>query len=145
MHMQGTPATMQVDPHYEDVSAEIAAYLNQRLRELVTQGLSFDNLAVDPGIGFGKRFLHNLEILVRMHELVRLGRPICLGVSRKGFLGKITGRGAPQQLASATAAVSCWAALHQTAHILRVHDVAATRDAVLVTLALSDLKEKLLV
>jgi len=145
MHMQGTPATMQLDPKYDDVSAEIADYLNRRLRDLVGQGLSFDNLAVDPGIGFGKRFAHNLEILVRMHELVRLGRPICLGVSRKGFLGKITGRSEPPQLASASAAVSCWAALHQTAHILRVHDVAATRDAVAVTLALSDLKEKLLV
>jgi dihydropteroate synthase len=145
MHMQGTPATMQLDPHYDDVSAEIAAYLNQRLRELVAQGLSFDNLAVDPGIGFGKRFGHNLEMLVRMHELVRLGRPICLGVSRKGFLGKITGRTEPRQLAAATAAVSCWATLHQTAHILRVHDVAATRDAVLVIQAFSDLKEKLLV
>jgi dihydropteroate synthase len=145
MHMQGTPVTMQLDPKYDDVSAEIADYLNRRLRDLVGQGLSFDNLAVDPGIGFGKRFAHNLEILVRMHELVRLGRPICLGVSRKGFLGKITGRSEPPQLASASAAVSCWAALHQTAHILRVHDVAATRDAVAVTLALSDLKEKLLV
>ena len=145
MHMQGTPGTMQIDPRYDDVSAEIAAYLNQRLRDLVAQGVTFDNLAVDPGIGFGKRFAHNLEVLVRMHELVRLGRPVCLGVSRKGFLGKITGRTEPRQLASATAAISCWAALHQTAHILRVHDVAATRDAVLVTLALSELKEKLLV
>jgi dihydropteroate synthase len=144
MHMQGTPATMQLDPKYDDVMAEIAGYLNERLRGVVAGGLAPEQVVLDPGVGFGKRFAHNLEILARLHELVRLGRPICLGVSRKGFLGKITGRTAPPELATASAAVACWGVLHQTVHILRVHDVAATRDAVLVTEALAGAKEKLL-
>jgi dihydropteroate synthase len=144
MHMQGTPATMQLDPHYDDVVAEIAAYLQARVRALVAGGIALEAMALDPGVGFGKRFAHNLEILARLHELVRLGRPICLGVSRKGFLGKITGRTAPGELTSASAAVACWCAAQQTAHILRVHDVAATRDVVLITEALAAAKEKLL-
>jgi dihydropteroate synthase len=144
MHMQGMPATMQLDPKYDDVMAEIAGYLNERLRRVVAAGLAPEQIVLDPGVGFGKRFAHNLEILARLHELVRLGRPICLGVSRKGFLGKITGRTAPQDLAAASAAVACWGVLHQTAHILRVHDVAVTRDAVLVSEALAEAKEKLL-
>jgi dihydropteroate synthase len=144
MHMQGTPATMQLEPTYDAVMAEIAGYLNERLRRVVAGGLAPEQVVLDPGVGFGKRFAHNLEILARLHELVRLGRPICLGVSRKGFLGKITGRTAPQELAAASLAVACWGVLHQTAHILRVHDVAVTRDAVLVSEALAQAKEKLL-
>jgi dihydropteroate synthase len=144
MHMQGTPATMQLEPHYDDVAAEIAGYLQARVRAVVAAGVPLEAVAVDPGVGFGKRFAHNLEILARLHELVRLGRPVCLGVSRKGFLGKITGRSAPTELAAASAAVACWCAAHQSAHILRVHDVAATRDAMLVIEALDAAKEKLL-
>jgi dihydropteroate synthase len=145
MHMQGTPQTMQLDPRYDDVVAEIAQHLEGRVRDCVAGGVAAECIVVDPGVGFGKRFAHNLEILVRLHELVRLGRPILLGVSRKGFLGKIIGRPVPAEAATASAAVAFYAALRQSAHIFRVHDVAATRDALLVAEALGEAKEKLLI
>jgi dihydropteroate synthase len=90
---------------------------------------------LDPGVGFGKSELHNLEILARLPEIQRLGRPICLGVSRKGFLGRLLGRGVEERLAGSVAAV-CHAVCHGAAQVLRVHDVAATRDAVLLLNAL---------
>jgi dihydropteroate synthase len=144
MHMQGTPQTMQVKPHYENVVDDVGRWLDQRRREVITQGIPADNLVLDPGIGFGKSLAHNLELLVRLSELQRLGRPICLGVSRKGFIGKITGRSV-QENAAGSVAIACHAVLKQAVQILRVHDVAATRDAVLMLTALAETKERLLI
>lgn len=136
MHMQGTPATMQIAPHYDDVVTEIADYLAQRVAALSALGIAPEKLALDPGIGFGKTHAHNLEILIRLEELQRLGRPICLGMSRKGLLGKITGR-PPEQRIIGSLAVACHVLARGTAQILRVHDVAETRDAVLICEALN--------
>ncbi len=136
MHMRGTPATMHIDPRYDDVVGEIGRYLEERLHALTSQGIAADRVVLDPGIGFGKTLEHNLEILARIPELRRMGRPICLGVSRKGFIGTITGRPRNDRAFGSVAAVGP-AVWQGAAHILRVHDVAATRDAVLMWSALA--------
>ena len=143
IHMQGTPQTMQQNPQYENVVTDIVRWLEERTRTVIAAGVSQERIALDPGIGFGKRHAHNLELLVRLHEFQKLGRPICLGVSRKGFLGKITGR-TVQESAAGSVAVACYALWKHAAQILRVHDVAATRDAVLMNEALAATKQRLL-
>ena len=135
MHMQGTPATMQDDPRYRDAPAEIVSHLQQRMEAFLAAGVAAEQIAFDPGIGFGKTFEHNLEILVRLDELGRLGRPICLGVSRKGFLGQIADR-ARNERGVASAAVAAYCLAHGSADILRVHDVPPHRDVVRVMAAL---------
>jgi dihydropteroate synthase len=129
MHMQGTPATMQLNPTYGDVAAEVARFLEARLQAAADLGIAGVRVALDPGAGFGKTVEHNLELLARLEELQRLGRPVCLGVSRKGFLGKLLGRPKGEHLAGSLAAV-CHALGRGAAQIVRVHDVAETRDAV---------------
>src|SRR5207249_3799738 len=140
MHMQGTPATMQDNPVYDNVLAEIADYLKERVRRFIAAGLKKEHLAIDPGIGFGKTEAHNLEILVRLPELLELGRPICLGVSRKHLLGKLTGRPRNERAAAGTA-LACYCLAHGAAHILRVHDIPMARDAVRVLGALNRVHE----
>jgi dihydropteroate synthase len=135
MHMQGTPATMQIAPHYDDVVDDIAEFLARRLQDVVARGLAPEKIALDPGVGFGKTHQHNLEIVARLAEFQRLGRPICLGASRKGFIGKVTGRPLEERMVGSVAIV-CHALAHQAAQIVRVHDVAQTRDAVLLFVAL---------
>jgi dihydropteroate synthase len=135
MHMQGTPATMQNAPHYDDVVRDISRFLVQRVQEATARGLPLEKIALDPGVGFGKTHQHNLEIVARLAEFQSLGRPICLGASRKGFIGKVTGRSMEQRLAGSLAVV-CHALAHGAAQIVRVHDVAQTRDAVLLFEAL---------
>ena len=137
MHMQGTPATMQLDPKYDDVVKEVHDFLGDRVSELERAGLPRERLAIDPGIGFGKRHAHNLTLLAGLDRLLDLGRPICLGVSRKGFIGKIIGKSvADSDLGSV--AVACYAMTRGAAQILRVHDVAATVDAVKIIEAIAD-------
>lgn len=132
MHMQGTPATMQQAPRYEDVVNDVAAFFEERLRFCAEKGIEESRLALDPGIGFGKTADHNLALLRRLEELGRFGRPVCLGASRKSFLGSLCGgREAGERLAGSLA-VACLAALRQSAQILRVHDVKETRDALTV-------------
>jgi dihydropteroate synthase len=131
MHMQGTPATMQIAPHYDDVVAEVADFLEARLQACRDLGIAASQVVLDPGIGFGKTKEHNLRLLAHLEELQRLGRPVCLGVSRKGFLGKMLNRPLHQRLASSLAA-ACYALVRGSAQLLRVHDVAETRDAVIV-------------
>jgi dihydropteroate synthase len=131
MHMQGTPATMQLDPRYDDVVNDIFQFFEERLRNLTLSGIAREQVALDPGIGFGKTRDHNLEILARLEEFQRLGRPLCLGVSRKGFFGRVLDRPVEQRLAGSLAAV-CHAQCCGAVQIVRVHDVAATRDVVLV-------------
>ncbi len=135
MHMQGTPATMQLAPNYGDVVREVGEYLLQRLQDVVGHGLTLERIALDPGIGFGKTHQHNVELVARLAELQTLGRPICLGASRKGFIGKITGQPAASSPAGSVAVV-CHALAHGAAQIVRVHDVAETRAAVLLFAAL---------
>jgi dihydropteroate synthase len=136
MHMQGTPATMQAAPTYADVVREVSEFLEARLQAAADLGIAASQVVLDPGIGFGKTAAHNLELLGRLDELQRLGRPVCLGVSRKGFLGKLLGRPVQERLSGSLAAV-CFALSRHAAQVVRVHDVAATRDAVTLFAALS--------
>jgi dihydropteroate synthase len=129
MHMQGTPATMQLAPHYDEVVADVAAYLQERLQDLANFGIAREQCVLDPGIGFGKTREHNLHLIARLKEFQRLGRPVCLGVSRKGFLGKLLDRPIERRLAGSLAAV-CFAMTQEAVQVLRVHDVAETRDVV---------------
>jgi dihydropteroate synthase len=127
MHKRGTPQSMQLRPHYDDVLGEVSAFLSDRASEALRHGIARERIVVDPGIGFGKTQEHNLELLRRQRELLVLGWPLLVGWSRKSTLGAITGRGvANRQGASVAAAL---AAVHSGARIVRVHDVAATVDA----------------
>jgi dihydropteroate synthase len=136
MHMRGTPATMQDDPHYDDVVREVAEFLQARLQAAEDLGIAGTRVVLDPGVGFGKTAEHNLRLIARLDELNKLGRPVCLGVSRKGFLGRLLGRGVEERLAGSLA-VACFALARGSAQVLRVHDVAATWDAVRVFEALA--------
>ncbi|MFO0801233.1 MAG: dihydropteroate synthase [Gemmataceae bacterium] len=129
MHMRGAPKTMQQNPIYRDVVAEVAGYLEARLHALAAVGISPDAVCLDPGIGFGKTLDHNLTLLAHLDAIAAPGRPVCLGVSRKKFIGTLCGR-EPADRTAGSLAVAAIAATRGTAHVLRVHDVAATRDAV---------------
>jgi dihydropteroate synthase len=123
MHMQGTPATMQASPSYADVTAEVVAFLQTRIEVAVSAGIAEQNLLVDPGIGFGKTLEHNLELLRRLRDIaIALGRPLVVGTSRKGFIGRITGEADPSRRLFGTAATVAWSAANG-AGVLRVHDV----------------------
>jgi dihydropteroate synthase len=135
MHMQGTPASMQVNPSYANVAAEVADFLEARLQATTDLGIARTQVVLDPGIGFGKTMEHNLELLARLDRLGKLGRPICLGVSRKGFLGRLLNRPIEERLAGSLA-VACQALTRGVAQILRVHDVGPTYDVVAVIAAL---------
>ena len=134
MHMRGEPRTMQDDPRYDDVVADVKAFLEERLAFAVREGVPEERIHLDPGIGFGKTVEHNLELLRRLAELAALGRLLVVGVSRKGFLGQITGRADPAERAVATAAANVLA-FERGARIFRVHDVAPSRDALAVAAA----------
>lgn len=129
MHMQGTPQTMQQNPSYENVVAEIGRYLQQQLHHLQALGIAPGSVVLDPGIGFGKTAEHNLEILANIEALHALGRPILIGHSRKRFLAKVIERDIDERLFG-TVGISI-ALSAQSVEILRVHDVRATRDALL--------------
>lgn len=129
MHIQGTPQTMQIDPQYDDCVIEIRDWLAQRLDALAVAGIAVERIAVDPGIGFGKTALHNLQILSRVAALRALGRPVLIGHSRKRFLGKLLGLPLDERT-FATVGVAVGLAAQGT-DMIRVHDVAATRDALL--------------
>ncbi len=135
MHMQGTPQTMQINPHYDDVVREVYDYLRDRVDTLTGGGIIREQIAIDPGIGFGKKDVHNLALLAQLPRFLDLGRPICLGVSRKGLIGKLTGRPVHER-AVGSVAVACFAMTRGAAQILRVHDVPPTVDAVKVISAL---------
>jgi dihydropteroate synthase len=128
MHMQGVPKTMQLDPRYEDVVGEVYDMLARRITWAESIGIARDRIAVDPGIGFGKTIDHNLEILRNLRRFDTLGCAVLIGTSRKGFLGKLTGRG-PGERATATV-VSSLAACAAGARVVRVHDVAPMVDAI---------------
>lgn len=127
MHMLGEPSTMQQAPEYTDVVAEVALFLRQRLRVVESAGVQSGRVVLDPGIGFGKLPAHNWTLMQRQAELLRLGRPLLVGWSRKSTLGTLTGRPVDQRLPGSLAAALC--AVQRGAHVVRVHDVAATVDA----------------
>ncbi|HZB85878.1 MAG TPA: dihydropteroate synthase [Gaiellaceae bacterium] len=123
MHMLGEPRTMQVDPRYDDVVADVCAFLEERLAFAVAAGIPEERICLDPGIGFGKTVEHNLELLARLDELVALGRPVLVGASRKRFLGRLLGD--PDALTGPVAASVAVAVLayERGASLFRVHDV----------------------
>jgi dihydropteroate synthase len=133
MHMLGQPRTMQREPRYDDVVDDVRAFLEARVAAAVAAGVPEERIHVDPGIGFGKTLDHNLELLRRLHELTTLGRPVVIGTSRKSFLGHLTGRDVTERV-HATVATSVLA-FERGARVFRVHDVAATADALAVASA----------
>jgi dihydropteroate synthase len=133
MHMLGEPRTMQQDPRYGDVVDDVKAFLEQRMAFAVAAGVPEERIQLDPGIGFGKTLEHNLELLRRLDELAAIGRPLVIGTSRKSFLGRITGRDVTERV-YATVATSVLA-FERGARVFRVHDVAATADALAVAAA----------
>jgi len=130
MHMLGEPATMQEHPAYDDVVGEVAAWLDARVHALCEAGVAGVRIVVDPGLGFGKAQEDNLELLRGLPRLVDRGFPVLIGVSRKSLIGEITGRPVDERLAGSLAAML--AAVARGARIVRVHDVAQTRDALAV-------------
>lgn len=133
MHMLGDPRTMQVSPSYGDVVAEVRRFLEERVETCLTSGLPAGRIVLDPGFGFGKTLQHNLELLRRLGELSVRGLPILAGLSRKSMLGALTGRSAEERV-HGSVALAVMAALNG-ASILRVHDVAATSDALKIVAA----------
>ena len=128
MHMRGDPETMQDDPAYTDVVADVGKYLHQRVAALTDRGgLALDSLVIDPGIGFGKTVEHNLDLLANLAALAIDGRPVLVGASRKSTIGVVTGRPVGERLPGSLA-VAVYAVING-ARILRVHDVAETSDA----------------
>jgi len=127
MHMRGDPQSMQSQACYVDVVADVTSMLRDRVDELMARGIATDRIVLDPGIGFGKTVEHNLELLRRQSELLSLGQPLLVGWSRKSTLGALTGRAVGNRLAASVAAAL--AAVLNGASIVRVHDVAATVDA----------------
>ncbi len=127
MHMKGTPRTMQKNPVYDDVVAEVRDYLKQRVEYAEQHGVARDCIAVDPGIGFGKTTEHNLELLRHLPDLCLSGWPLLIGASRKSFIGQITGRTNPADRLAGSLGVAAWSVANGT-HILRVHDVFDTCD-----------------
>jgi dihydropteroate synthase len=133
MHMLGEPRSMQREPRYGDVVAEVCAFLDERVQFALAAGVRREQIMIDPGIGFGKTVEHNLALLRRLDELAVLGLPIVIGTSRKSFLGRITGRGEPDRLAGTIA--TCVLALERGASVFRVHDVGPVKDALAVAAA----------
>jgi len=130
MHMQGTPRTMQVNPTYREVVSDIKGWLKERTERALEAGIRRDRIVVDPGFGFGKTPQHNLELLRRLHELHSLGFPVLVGTSRKATLGAILNAGPQGRLYGTLATVAC--AVMAGCHAVRVHDVQAAREVVLV-------------
>lgn len=128
MHMQGTPATMQNNPHYDDVVAEVRSFLADRVAAAEAAGIDRTRLIIDPGFGFGKTDEHNAQLLANLAELATLGLPILAGLSRKSLVGRVLGRPIEDRLAGSVAAATL--ATWNGASIIRAHDVAETVDAV---------------
>ena len=136
MHMQGTPRTMQENPVYDDVVADVAAFLAGRIEFAMAAGVAEDRIWVDPGIGFGKTVEHNLELLRRLDELAALGRPVLVGLSRKSTLGRLLGDRDARIGTTAASVAAAVLAYERGASILRVHDVREHVEALAVAAAL---------
>jgi dihydropteroate synthase len=136
MHMQGEPRTMQVEPRYDDVVSEVAAFLEERLRFAVDAGVEEERICLDPGIGFGKTVEHNLELLRGLDAIAALGRPVLVGVSRKSTLGRLVGGPDARTGTMAASVAAAVLAYERGASILRVHDVREHVEALTVAAAL---------
>ena len=135
MHMQGQPRSMQDNPVYDDVVADVFTFLQQRIEACEAAGINRERIAVDPGFGFGKTVAHNVALLANLRELRALGRPLLVGLSRKSTLGALTGRAVDQRMPASVAAAVL--AYERGADILRVHDVGETRDVLRVAAAVA--------
>lgn len=133
MHMQGSPQTMQQDPRYDDVLVQVRQFLTERIFACEMSGILKKNIVIDPGFGFGKNLEHNLALLANLDYFSELGVPVLAGVSRKSMIGQITGRTLDQRVIGSAAAALM--AVQNGARIVRVHDVAETRDALAVLAA----------
>jgi len=134
MHMQGTPQTMQINPHYADVVTEVKEFLQQRLQECVTAGIARSRVVLDPGFGFGKTRSHNITLIQHLASFSSLGQPLLVGLSRKSVLGQMIGNDVDARLYASVAASVISAMVG--ANILRVHDVKATVEALKVVTAI---------
>ncbi len=141
MHMRGEPRTMQDNPQYDDVVAEVASFLESRIEACVAAGLSEDLIVVDPGFGFGKTHDHNVELLANLRQLRVRDRPVLVGVSRKSTLGELTERTVSERMPASVAAAVV--AVMQGADIIRAHDVQETVDALKVVQAVMKMGRKL--
>jgi len=139
MHMKGTPQTMQDNPVYKDVVREVGIYLKKRMKDLKEAGLDLNVMAIDPGIGFGKTLEHNLLLLNGISNFAKTGRPVVVGVSRKSFIGKVTGAGVNERLGGSIAAMLY--VVERGASVVRVHDIKESRQALDIYQALKE-KEK---
>jgi dihydropteroate synthase len=134
MHIQGVPQSMQINPVYKDVVAEVDHFFGEQLQRISQSGVKPEQVALDVGLGFGKALEHNLQLLAHWRQFRKWNRPLVLGASRKSFLGRVAGAETDERLAPSLAC-ACWA-LHQGVEIIRCHDVAATRQAARMTEAL---------
>jgi dihydropteroate synthase len=128
MHMQGEPRSMQLDPRYHDVVSEVNAFLRQERAQCIAAGIAAESIALDPGLGFGKRYEHSLALLKYLDHLAGSGAPLLVGVSRKSLIGQVLGRDVEERL-NGGLGLAAWA-VSRGAHVLRTHDVAPTRDAI---------------
>jgi len=135
MHMQGMPRTMQENPHYEDVVAEVRDFLHERARACEAAGIAHEAILVDPGFGFGKTLEHNCRLLDELHVQTELGYPVLVGMSRKSMIGAMLGLGINERLYGSLAAAVI--AVREGARIVRVHDVRATVEAIAIAHAVS--------
>ena len=136
MHIKGTPQTMQSDPRYDDVVGEISEYFEQRMALAQSRGVAIDNIILDVGIGFGKRTIDNLMLIKHLQAFARFGRPLLIGLSRKRFVGDLTGKDATERLDGSLAAAAL--AVAAGADIIRTHDVGPTKQAVTVAAAVRE-------
>jgi dihydropteroate synthase len=141
MHMKGTPQTMQQNPTYGDVVAEVAEFFSERLTKLNAFGIGAERVVLDIGIGFGKSLEHNLQLLGALEIFAKWDRPLLLGVSRKSFVGQVTGATEMADRLPGSLACACWGVEHGV-NIIRTHDVKATRQAVRMTEAVMDRKKR---
>lgn len=135
MHMQGTPQTMQKAPQYHDVVEEVEDFLVERVRFALERGVAKNQIMLDPGIGFGKTLAHNLDLLAQLRTFTKLGFPLLVGPSRKGFIGELVEQSVQDRAWGTAGAIAL--AVEQGAHVLRVHDVAGMKDVVKVAAAIS--------
>ena len=135
VHMRGEPGTMQEDPRYDDVVAEVRAFLAARMEAARFAGIARERILLDPGFGFGKTLAHNVELLAELERIVELEAPVLVGMSRKGMIGGLTGRPLETRVAGSVAAAAL--AVDRGARVIRVHDVGETVDAVAVAAAVA--------
>jgi len=139
MHMKGNPKTMQENPFYENLLADVNSFFQERIDMAVSSGIKREKIILDPGIGFGKKFSDNLNLIRNLRIFEELGRPLLVGLSRKSFIGKIVGQPTQDRLEGSLSAAVL--SVSHGAHLIRVHDVAATKKAILVADAILNEKE----